>query len=161
MPLPRYELQRPKMHDHRSESRQSSAVRALNHVALSLLSFSRLEDLLQEALERVMEVMETEAGAVHLLDEETRELRLIAQTGLPKAVVADADRIRLGEGLPGWVAQTGEAVIVDDLSTDARVTRRMAIAEGFHGFAAVPLKTHLKTSRHDAGDHARAPVLQP
>ena len=132
------------MHD-TTESRQSSAVRALNHVALSLLSFSRFEDLLQDALERVMEVMETEAGAVHLLDDETHELRLIAQTGLPQAVVADADRIRLGEGLPGWVAQTGEAVIVDDLSTDPRVTRRMARAEGFHGFAAVPLKTHLKT----------------
>jgi PAS domain S-box-containing protein len=128
-----------------NSSHQSSAVRALNHVALSLLSFSRLEDLLQEALERVMEVMETEAGAVHLLDEETCELRLIAQTGLPQAVVADADRIRLGEGLPGWVAQTGEALIVDDLSTDPRVTRRMARAEGFRGFAAVPLKTHLKT----------------
>jgi len=126
-------------------SGQPSAVRAVNRVALSLLSFSRIEDLLQEALERVMDVMATEGGAVHLLDEETHELRLVAQTGLPQAVVADADRIRLGEGLPGWVAQTGEPVVVDDLANDARVTRRMARAEGFRGFAAVPLKTHLKT----------------
>ncbi|HYU78347.1 MAG TPA: ATP-binding protein [Vicinamibacterales bacterium] len=122
-----------------------SAGRAVNHVALSLLSFSRLEDLLQDALDRALEVMETEAGAVHLLDEHAHELRLVAQTGLPQSVAADADRYRLGEGLPGWVAQTGEPVVVDDLTSDSRVTRRMARAEGYRGFAAVPLKTHLKT----------------
>ena len=123
----------------------SAAIRAINHVALSLLSLSRLEDFLQETLERVMEVMGTEGGAVHLLDEDGRELRLVAHTGLSEAIIADADRIRLGEGLPGLVAQSGEPLLVDDLMTDSRVTRRVARAEGFRGFAAVPLKTLLKT----------------
>jgi signal transduction histidine kinase len=50
--------------------------------------------------------------------------------------------LSLGEGIAGRVAQTGEAILVEDISTDPRAARPDLItAEGLRAFASVPLRS--------------------
>lgn len=47
----------------------------------------------------------------------------------------------LGEGIAGRVAQTGEAILLEDISSDARVARPdLVSAEGIKAFVSIPLK---------------------
>ena len=62
--------------------------------------------MLDYALAKVLEVVQTEAGSVYLLDEEHDELTLAVSQGLSPKARHDFDRLKLGEGLSGRVAQT-------------------------------------------------------
>src|SRR5262245_11585737 len=55
-------------------SLQSDALAAVNAVAVSLDQFDTVQDLLVYALDRVLEVVGTEAGSVYLLNEAQTEL---------------------------------------------------------------------------------------
>src|SRR5215831_19044606 len=120
---------------------QSDALAAVNSVAVSLDQFETVHEMLVYALDRVLEVVGTEAGSVYLLDESRTQLDLVISKGLPQRVFDDFDHLKLGEGLSGQVALTGESVLVDNLADDPRLTRMMARTEQLRGFASVPLKT--------------------
>jgi len=53
--------------------------------------------------------------------------------------VTEIDNLKVGEGFSGQVAQTGEPLVVQDLSTDARLTRSVVKESGFHSLAIAPL----------------------
>jgi signal transduction histidine kinase len=51
-------------------------------------------------------------------------------------------RIPLGEGIAGRVAQTGEPILLEDISRDSRAVRLdLVTAEGLRGFISIPLKS--------------------
>ena len=110
---------------------------AINSVALAIGRFSSLDEMLEYALGKVLEVVQAEAGGVYLLDDQRQELDLVVHRGLSKNITQDLDRLKLGEGLSGKVTLTGEPIIIRSLHDDPRVTRHTAAAEGFRGFAAV------------------------
>jgi signal transduction histidine kinase len=58
--------------------------------------------------------------------------------------VAAIDNLKVGEGFSGRVAQTGEPLIVRDLSTDPRLTRLVAREIGLHSLAISPLVSRAK-----------------
>jgi PAS domain S-box-containing protein len=118
---------------------------AINSVALAIGSFASLTDMLEYALGKVLDVVRTEAGGVHLLDEESEELTLVVHRGLPDVVMHDIRRMRLGEGLSGRVALTGEPIVIRNLKDDPRLIHQTAREEGLRGFASVPLRSNFKT----------------
>jgi PAS domain S-box-containing protein len=118
---------------------------AINSVALAIGRFSSLNEMLEYALTKVLEVVQAEAGGVYLLDDERKELDLVVHRGLSEEITRDLDRLKLGEGLSGQVTVTGEPIIIRSLHDDPRVTRHSAAAQGFRGFAAVPLRSNFKT----------------
>jgi PAS domain S-box-containing protein len=120
---------------------QGEALAAVNSFAVSLDQFETLHDMLSYALDRVLDVVGTEAGSVYMLNDAGDELDLVISKGLPKQVFDDFDHLKLGEGLSGKVALTGESVLLDNLADDPRLTRMMARTEQLRGFASVPLKT--------------------
>lgn len=120
---------------------QSDALAAVNSVAVSLDQFETLHDMLVYALDRVLEVVGTEAGSVYLLSEAGDALDLVVSKGLPKEVFDDFDHLKLGEGLSGKVAVTGESMLLGNLADDPRLTRMMARTEQLRGFASVPLSS--------------------
>jgi len=117
---------------------------AINSVALAIGRFSSLPDMLDYALGKVLEVVETEAGSVYLLDEAAGELRLVVHRGLSDAAWRNFDHLKLGEGLSGRVALEGRPIVVRNLQDDPRLTRMAARAEDLRGFASVPLKSNFK-----------------
>ena len=83
-------------------------------------------------------------GAVALIEEQTRELQVRAATGLSRE--GGATRYRLGEGITGTVAQSGEAIVVPLISQDPRFLHRAAMRGERRGsefsFVCVPIVLH-------------------
>ena len=100
-----------------------------------------LSEMLDMAVAKVIEVMKVDAAGVRLLDSHTQELVINSSSGLSEGYIQAVDRIRLGEGIVGQVAQSGKPLVVKDMMHDARVMSKIPESEVFHTFAVVPLRT--------------------
>jgi len=111
-------------------SQTSSAVRGLHD----------LDAILRIALDNVLEIVNGTVGGILLLNRRTDTLYYRVQRGL-SAAQAEGMRLSLGEGIAGRVAQTGEPVVLEDISKDPRVVRPdLVSAEGIKGMVSIPLK---------------------
>jgi sigma-B regulation protein RsbU (phosphoserine phosphatase) len=78
-----------------------------------------LDTTIRRVAEVVRKVIDYEIFAILLLNEKTQELRFRFQVGYP-AEIAERSRIKVGEGVTGLAAQTRQAVLIDDVTQDAR-----------------------------------------
>jgi len=120
--------------------RTARRLAALNAVASVINQPLPLQEIMDQAVDKVIEVVEADAGGIRLLDRATGELVIVSSRGLTPEYVRQVDRLRLGEGIVGWVAQSGEPIVVEDLSRDPRVVTMATAMEGFRTFAVVPLR---------------------
>ncbi len=65
------------------------------------------------------------ACSVAVFDEESDELHYVAASGAGADAIVGV-RLPLGRGIAGWVAQSGQAIAVSDLSNDTRFARDVA-----------------------------------
>jgi diguanylate cyclase (GGDEF)-like protein len=72
---------------------------------------------------KIQQLIPSEAWSMLMVDEERQELTFELALG-EKAKDMSAFRLKIGEGVAGWVAQTGKPTIVNDTSRDPRFTRR-------------------------------------
>ena len=83
-------------------------------------------------------------GAVALLDECTKELQIRAGVGLTRE--GSSTRYALGEGITGAVAESGEPIVVPEISRDARFLHRAVARRERRGaefsFVCVPVLLH-------------------
>ena len=113
---------------------------ALSHISGAVSGLWDLDAILRIALDNVLEIINGDIGGILLLDEETETLRYRMQRGL-SAKYADEIRMRMGEGIGGRVAQTGEPMLLEDISQDPRaIYPDLISAEGLKGFISIPLK---------------------
>jgi len=118
-----------------------SQLRAIHAVTAIVTGSLELEQILNDALDKVLEVMGLEAGLMFFLDKQAQELVLAACRGVSEESAAELDRLRLGEGFCGRVAQSGELMVVQDSSRDPRLTRPSVRREGLRAQIVVPLKS--------------------
>jgi signal transduction histidine kinase len=116
-------------------NRQLEALLAVGQAASSSL---HLADVLDAALDAILDVTSAEAAEVWLLEDE--ELLLERQRGLGAEAFRERTRFPLGEGLPGVAAASGEPVVVHDLASDPRFLRRQVTELGYQSFCALPLR---------------------
>jgi len=115
-------------------------LRALNAVASILTESLELEQVLHDALNKVLEVMGLPTGLVFILDKPDQELVLTATQGLAQPL-QKVGRIKVGTGCCGRVAQTGELMLLQgDCSTPCLPGLSMQEA-GLHARLIVPLKS--------------------
>lgn len=114
-------------------------ISTLNAIALVLSETCELDALLNRTLDKILEMTETEAGGICLLDERRQELILRVHRGLSPKVVETSTAIRVGQGISGRVAATKKPVIIEDLAADKRLTRPLLLREGFRSAAIVPV----------------------
>lgn len=147
--------------------RRSRELTVLNAVAAATNRALRLEVLLADAVERVIECIGADGGGIRLLDPTSGRLSLSTSRGLSEAYVAKVDDLRLGEGVVGDVALTGEPALLADMSEDPRVSPEVLgplEAEGIRSFAVVPLRSQdevvgtLGVISHSAGAFDAADV---
>jgi len=86
-------------------TRELSALYDVTAVASASLD---LETVLESSLDRVLMVMESEVGAVHLFDEAQGVLRLAAWRGVPSDLVSKIESVPVNNGLAGWVIEHSE-----------------------------------------------------
>ncbi|MCK4368136.1 MAG: GAF domain-containing protein [Dehalococcoidales bacterium] len=113
---------------------------ALSHISSAVSGLRDLDAVLRIALDNVLEIINGAIGGILLLDNDTKTLRYRVHRGL-SAKYAEDMRTPLGEGIAGKVAQTGEPMLLEDISKDPRTAHPDLIsAEGIKGFISVPLK---------------------
>ncbi|MFC2066748.1 GAF domain-containing protein [Chloroflexota bacterium] len=117
---------------------------ALSRISSAVSGLRDLDTTLRIALDNVLEIIDSAVGGILLLDVKTRTLYYRVQHGL-SAGYTENRRIALGEGIAGRVAQTGESILLEDVSKDPRSARPdLVSAEGIKGFVSIPLKTKHK-----------------
>ena len=82
--------------------------------------------VLEAALDRAMSLVSAATGSVLLLDEATGRLRIATARGLPRRVIESTD-VAVGEGIAGWVAATGQPLLVEDMESPERRGQRHGI----------------------------------
>jgi signal transduction histidine kinase len=100
-----------------------------------------LDDLLELILSKLTELVEADRATLYLLDE--------AKDDLVSKLVAGGEvrsiRMKVGHGIAGLVAQTGEAIRVEDAYRDPRFEREWDLLTGYRttSMLAAPLKNHV------------------
>jgi len=125
-------------------ARRHRELAALNAVAAAINKALDLKTLLADAVERVIHVVGADGGGIRLLDLASGRLTLFFSQGISAEYVATVRDLRLGEGIVGNVALTGEPALLTDMQEDARVQPRVLAAlreEGLRAFAVVPLRS--------------------
>ena len=120
--------------------RRSQELSTLNAVAASISQSLDLQTVMDAALENVLPLMSADAGGILLWDEQADGLTYRAFRGLSDEFVRGVSGLKLGEGIAGRVAASAEPTVVEDISTDERVSRDVVRRSGLHSFASIPLR---------------------
>lgn len=120
-------------------TRRNQDLTLLNNIAEVLTSYLDHEEILEKTLSLVMDYMEVEAGEIFLLDNDGQTLRLALHRGQAAAAFRNRKQFKLGEGIKGLVAQTGQAIVSHDLAHDVRYLHDTVVEAGFKQMACFPL----------------------
>jgi PAS domain S-box-containing protein len=119
--------------------RRVTELQALNAMATIVNESLDVDDILNRAIVQALRQVGVEAAAMLLLDEEAGELVMVAHRGLSEEFVRDAGRVKLGQGLAGQAAQTGEPVVMAHLADYPGASKPYVERERIQCAAAVPL----------------------
>jgi len=105
-------------------------VKGLFNLAKGLASTLDVDALLKRIGQSAEQMFLCEASAIMLLDDDQKHLFFKMATG-EKGGMVTKFRIKVGEGIAGWVAEKKEPVLVNDVSADTRFTGQHDQASGF------------------------------
>lgn len=94
-------------------------LRGLLEVGQAMTSTLDLDALLDLVIEKAIELTHASSGSVILIDPVTETLVIRSARGL-SAEARRSLRLRVGEGVTGWVARTGRPLRVPDVTRDER-----------------------------------------
>jgi GAF domain-containing protein len=121
---------------------------ALHEVAVAAVESLHLDRVLEIAIEKITEMFRFDATRIHIYDERTDEIVLKASFANDPDRFTVARSFRRGEGIVGKVAESGKALIFEDIATDPlyQKTSRTKISGqfGYHFFAVFPIRGKLK-----------------
>lgn len=122
---------------------------AISSVSHSLTSTLDLNQLTERVVDTIIELFSAFGCRIYLLHEENRELHPIAckeKDTTPEILQQIVEtRVRVGFGLVGWVAATGEPILSGDAERDTRSFHIPGTPYDDESVIAVPLKTDDKT----------------
>ncbi len=96
------------------DNRQLDNLRVFHDVARALISNLDLESILRTLMSKMEEFFGPERWSLLLVDEEKQELYYALSAGLDDTKLRDS-RIRLGEGVAGHVATSGEPLVIPNV----------------------------------------------
>lgn len=137
--------------------RTQQRLESLIEIYRLLIGTVESDEMIRIILESATRLFEAQGCSLALLDEAGQELAFIAMAG-PASV--EEFRVPFGQGIAGWVAQTGEGVVCNDVSQDERFFDGIDQQTGYitESILCVPLKQHdqiigvieaLNTTRRD------------
>ncbi|MFH1624899.1 MAG: GAF domain-containing protein, partial [Pseudomonadota bacterium] len=104
--------------------------RALLKSGAVINSSLRTADVLNFAMKEAEEFMEAEASSVYEIDTESGDIIIRLARG-EKGEFIQSKRLRSGEGIAGWVIQSGRPMIVGDVQKEKRHSKRFDRETGF------------------------------
>ncbi len=106
----------------------------LNKISAAISQYLELAQILNSAINGVIDSMHIDAAWIHLLDGDNNELVLAAHHG----ICEEFTRLKVGYGLSGTVAETGQPLYIEDLSKDSRAAK--TVQPQMHSALIVPLR---------------------
>ena len=77
-----------------------------------------LETVMEQSLDRVLEVMGSQIGGIHLLDEANGEVNLATWRNIPAEIVAEIQSMPVGSGIVGRIIEQGAPLVVPAMADD-------------------------------------------
>jgi len=108
----------------------SELFRNILSVARNLTSTLDVDILLKKISALAEEKLDSEASAIMLMDEDGKNLSFKVAGGT-KGGVVQRMKVPVGQGIAGWVAETRQPAIVNDVSNDPRFTGAQDKSSGF------------------------------
>jgi diguanylate cyclase (GGDEF)-like protein len=105
-------------------TRQSQEISIFHDVAKALTSSLDLDSILQTIMEKMAEYFRPDTWSLLMVDEDHDELYFAIAVG-EAAEALKSVRLKVGEGIAGWVAKHGEQLIVPDVEADPRFAKRI------------------------------------
>jgi signal transduction histidine kinase len=121
--------------------REQRISRALREVGTALGATLDLDELLELILAKLTELLEADRATLYLLDEANGELVSRVMAGGEVRSI----RMKVGHGVAGLVAKTGEPIRIEDAYRDPRFEREWDLLTGYrtNNMLAAPLKNHV------------------
>ncbi len=119
--------------------RHVAELSALNTMAAIVNESLEVDEILNRAMDEALGQVGVEAAAMLLLDEEAGELVMVAYRGLSDEMVGAASRFKLGEGMTGRAAQTGEPAVLARLADYPGALKAYLAKDRIQSAAVVPL----------------------
>jgi diguanylate cyclase (GGDEF)-like protein len=125
-----------------------------HRLARSLTSSFDLDTILRTILEHMERTIDAELWTLLMLDEKAQELYYAIAAGGNESELRDL-RVKVGEGVAGWVAEHGESLIVPESVGDSRLhAEKPALVRKVRSVIALPL-------RGRKGTHGVIEILNP
>jgi diguanylate cyclase (GGDEF)-like protein len=151
------------------QANRDNHVSILQEVAKTLTSTLDLKEVLSKIMEIIAETFEPEDWSLLMLDEEREELYFEVSVGRASKHLKDI-RMKLGEGIAGWVAKNGQPIYAKDAYQEPRFAKWVDDKTGFRtkSVACVPLASkgkvlgviELLNSDIAVGDKPQAQLLE-
>jgi signal transduction histidine kinase len=130
--------------DLRSAYEEILALNTLQEATLELVTALGLEPVPQRLLGAAMSFCSCQSGALLLVDPKGEGLIVTAVAGQVSEEVI-GKKVKPGEGIIGWVAQTGEPALINDAPSDPR------FSPGTEGESGLRMRSGLCVPLHVAG----------
>src|SRR5437773_286284 len=126
-------------------TRQSQELTIFHDVAKALTSSLDLDSILQTIMEKMGEYFRPDNWSLLMVDEEQNDLYFAIAVG-DRAEELKNVRLKMGEGIAGWVAKNGETKIVPDVQSDPCFASRVDDATKWQtrSVICVPLRSKLR-----------------
>jgi signal transduction histidine kinase/ActR/RegA family two-component response regulator len=115
----------------------------LNTISQTVNQSIDLDEILNNSLDKMLEMTEVRAASFYLLDEKVNDLVHVVYQGFSKTFAKRVERFKLGEGLTGKAALSGEPMFIDDYPSHPEALP-LVIEEGIKSLAIIPLKSREK-----------------
>src|SRR4051812_15216579 len=126
-------------------TRHSQELTIFHDVAKALTSSLDLDSILQTIMDKMAEYFRPDTWSLLMVDEAHDELYFAIAVG-DKAEALKNVRLKVGEGIAGWVAKHGESRIVPDVRSDPNFASRVDDATKWEtrSVICVPLRSKLR-----------------
>lgn len=120
--------------------RHANQLAAVNRVSAAVSGSLSLNEVMETALQVVLNTTGAQASGISLIDEEAQELVLRAQKGWLQDFVRERPmRIPLGRGLSGWVIENDDVLVHNDLDERQELAVSSFHEEKFRSIAMAPM----------------------
>ena len=127
----------------KASSTPGSSIDRLKEISTWVSSVFDLDELLELIIDTATRMVQAKASSLLLLDKKTKKLHFKVATGEKGEEVMKFE-VNLGQGIAGFVAETGEPLLISDVSKDPRWYKEISESIGFEtrSIACVPMKVN-------------------
>jgi len=109
----------------RQKQQRIDKLTKLYHIGARITSNIKIKSLMNEIMNITKETLRAESSTLYLIDEEKQELWFEVALG-EKGTLVKEIRLKIGEGIAGWVAKEGLTLNIEDVNRDPRFMSSIA-----------------------------------